>query len=338
MNYHLTLIVLLLAAVSIISISSGEVVSIAPISIQAGTQGNADITLDSVPAGLSGYRMTVSSDNPAVVTVTGVSFPKWASLSEAVPGESGSFALSAIDLNSEVEKGAGSITLATLNIQASGAGSAQITMGGVQIDDDSGNPVQAEIKPGMVTIPGSTPVPTSVPTVMPTLTPTSSPQENKITLNTGWNLVNIPMELSEGSNTAEIFRDVKSAGHSILTFDSSSGWVTVGKNDRLTPMTGYWIYTTTPLSVSLSVKGVPTGSKSLATGWNLAGISGTSPRSADVALSGLSSWTYIIPYDSSAQKYRDAGIRGNTNAPVILEPYEAFWIYLNSPGTLSPSS
>lgn len=356
MKNVIQIITLLILAGSIISISAGEIVSIGPVTLPSGGTGTADITLDSAPQGLSGYRMTITSDNQAVVTISGVTYPSWAALSETVPGDGGSYAVSAIDLNSGVEPGATSVSLATLNLKAGGAGTAQITMTGLEIDDDSGNAVQAESKPGSVTISGGssattptatptpiptlttnpTSVPTNIPTSVPTTAPTSTPQENKVNLASGWNLINIPMQLSEGSNTAVIFKDIQSDGHSILTFDGTRGWITIGKDDLLTPMTGYWIYTTSPISIPLSISSNPVSPKTLGAGWNLAGISGTSLKSADSALSGLSSWTYVIPFDSNAQQYQDAIINGNINALTTLEPYKAFWIYLNSSGTLTP--
>ncbi|HOL42514.1 MAG TPA: hypothetical protein PLY78_11850, partial [Methanospirillum sp.] len=66
-----------------------------------------------------------------------------------------------------------------------------------------------------------------------------------------------------------------------------------------------------------------------------AGITGTSPASAETALSGLSSWSYIVSYDAARQQYRDAGMKEN-QSQITLIPGEGFWIYLNTPGTLSP--
>jgi len=328
--------ILLLSGCIIPSVLS-EVISIGPVTLAAGTSGTSDITIDTLPNGLSGYRMTVASDNQAVVTVMGATFPSWAALSDATAGEGGSYLLSAIDLNSGVEAGAGGITLATLNLQAVGAGSAQITMSTVQLDDDAGNAVTTVLKPGTISVPGQTPVPTQTPVITHTPAPTTAPfGELTVNLLPGWNLVNIPVQLTPGSNTAEIFKNVQSAGHSILTYDSTAGWITIGKDDVLKPMTGYWIFSTTPVGIPLSGSSLLAGAKTLNAGWNLAGITGTSSKSAESALSGLASWTYVIPFDSSNQQYRDAGIRGNSNAQIMLDPCQAFWIYMNSPETMSP--
>ena len=309
----------------VISGVQGATVSAGSATLSPGNAGTVHIMLDSASTGISGYQMTVQSDNAAVVSVTGVTFPSWAALSEAVPGDGGSYALRAIDLNSGVEAGATEVTLATLTVQATGSGTAQITIQNLQIDDDAGNPLQAEAKSGTVTVSGGAPP------------AEPSTQEIQVNLQTGWNLFNIPMQPAAGFEYADIFKNVQSAGHSILTYDGSAGWITIGKGDRLTPMTGYWIYTTSLVSIPLTIQGTPTGMKNLNTGWNLAGISGTTTQSAETALSGLASWSYVLSYDSARQQYRDAGIKGG-QSQITLSPGEGFWIYLDAPGTLSPGA
>lgn len=309
----------------VISGVQGATVSAGSTTLSPGNAGTVHIMLDSASTGISGYQMTLQSDNAAVVSVTGVTFPSWAALSEAVPGDGGSYALRAIDLNSGVEAGATEVTLATLAVQATGSGTAQITIQNLQIDDDAGNPLQAEAKSGTVTVSGGAPP------------AEPSTQEIRVNLQTGWNLFNIPMQPAAGFEYADIFKNVQSAGHSILTYDGSAGWITIGKGDRLTPMTGYWIYTTSPVSIPLTVQGTPTVPKTLNTGWNLAGISGTTTQSAETALSGLASWSYVVSYDSARQQYRDAGIKGG-QSQITLSPGEGFWIHLDAPGTLSPGA
>jgi len=150
-------IILIIMIGFVISGVEGATVSIQPATLSPGNTGTIDILLDSASTGISGYQMTVQSDNAAVAVVTGATFPSWAALSEAVPGDGGSYALRAIDLNSGVEAGATQVTLATLSVQAAGSGTAQITIQNLQIDDDAGNPLQAEAKSGTVTVSGGAP-------------------------------------------------------------------------------------------------------------------------------------------------------------------------------------
>lgn len=328
MKYRIICIVLLFAAVFMITLTSGAVILMAPVTLNPGSSGTTSLTLDTAPTGISGYQMKVSSDNPTVVSITNVTFPQWASLSEAVPGEAGVYALRAIDLNSGVEAGASSITLATLSLQASGEGNAKITIQNLIIDDDAGSQVQAESTQGSITVGSGDTTPTPAPTSGP------APRDIQINLKPGWNLINIPVLPSPGFETAEIFKNVQSGGHSMLTYDKT-GWVTIGKEHILSPMTGYWVYTTTPVMIPLKIQEGVIESKSLAPGWNLAGITGTTERAPESALSGLSTWTYLVTFDSSSQQYRDATMK-DAQSQSVLNPFEGFWIYVDSPGTISP--
>lgn len=328
MNVKLYLVILLVISGLVCVTASAEVISISPVTLTPGADGTVHLTLDRAPLGLSGYQLVLSTDNPGVITLTGVSFPEWASLSEAEPKDGG-FAVRAIDLNSKVEAGAVDIQLGVVTLKALAAGSAQIQVSKVQMDDDSGNQITAQITPGLITVSGGgSPTPTIVPT------PNPAPSSVEFSLVPGWNLINVPMQPAAGSETAIVFKDVPSAGHSILTYDPAGGWITLGKDDLLLPMTGYWIYTTSPMKITQQVSGAPTGPKRLAAGWNLAGIPGALSQPAESALSGVTSWSYVVVYDSAMQQYREATIKGSGNSGTMLIPTEGFWIYLDAAGQL----
>ena len=317
-------IILILLTGIIITGAQAVTVSVQPVTLSPGESGTADIILDSAPSGLSGYQMTVQSENGAVGVVTGATFPSWAALSEAVSAEGGSYAIRAIDLNSKVESGATEVVFATLSVKAVGSGNTQITIKNLQIDDDAGNALSAETKAGILTVQGGAP-------------PEPSTEEYSVSLQAGWNLINIPMQPSDGFDRADVFKNIQSAGHSMLTYENKAGWITLGKDDRLKPMTGYWLYTTGPVTISLKVSGPPEEAKPLDTGWNLAGISGKTAKPAETALSGLSSWSYVVSYDPARQQYRDAGVKGG-GSETLLMPGEGFWVYLNAPENLNPGT
>jgi hypothetical protein len=145
------------------------------------------------------------------------------------------------------------------------------------------------------------------------------------------------MQPADGFDRADVFKNIQSAGHSMLTYESKAGWITLGKDNRLKPMTGYWLYSTGPVTISLKVSGPPEEAKPLDTGWNLAGISGKTAKPAETALSGLSSWSYVVSYDPARQQYRDAGVKGG-GSETLLMPGEGFWVYLNAPENLNPGT
>ena len=77
-------IILILLTGIIITGAQAVTVSVQPVTLSPGESGTADIILDSAPSGLSGYQMTVQSENGAVGVVTGATFPSWAALSKQI--------------------------------------------------------------------------------------------------------------------------------------------------------------------------------------------------------------------------------------------------------------
>jgi PKD repeat protein len=96
------------------------------------------IAIDRAPEGLSGYEITVASDDPDVAVVTGIAFPAWAGMNENGTVPAGSIDVKAADLNNAVRAGAADVTLCTLTLRGVAAGSAGIAITRKQIDDDSG--------------------------------------------------------------------------------------------------------------------------------------------------------------------------------------------------------
>jgi hypothetical protein len=297
-------------------------ISIAPSSLSGpGGTGSALISLDSAEKGLSGYILSVSPENPQIATITGATFPSWAALSEATPGTGAAYTIRALDLNDGVGPGARDVPLATLNLKAMAAGNTRIMAEIKQMDDDSGDPVTAQISPGSVTVGGG------------------GGQNFDLTLVPGWNFIGIPMTLTSGANTAEIFKDVPSAGHSLFSYDSLSGWKTVGRSEVISGMNAYWVYSSRQMTITLQVQGRPTTPKSLGTGWSIIGIPGTTQVPAAQALASISGWTYVIGFDGSLQQYKQPIIKGGSGqnsdqTPLI--PGSGYWIYLSSPGQLIP--
>ncbi len=346
-----------------VSVVLAATVSIQPVSIStAGETMDAVLILDAAPAGLSGYSLTITPDNPAVATITGCTFPAWASLSEGSASGTG-YAIRAIDLNAGVEAGATGVALATLTIRGEAAGSTALSITASKVDDDSGNPVEIQGTVGTVTVgggsepPAPTAEPTSVPTSVPTtavpteiITPTPVPtlvpspvptNENSMTgeviisLVTGWNFIGFSLQPAPGSDTAAIFGNVPSGGHSVLRYDPNTGWQTVGKDEPLTKMAAYWIYSTGSLSIPVQMAGAGSP-KNYPAGWNTLAIPSATPVQADSILSPLTGWTYAIGFDAPSQQYRSAVIRGAGGDPAqtLLQPGFGYWVYLSSPGTL----
>lgn len=313
---------LILLCIIICSGASAATISVAPSTLTTGGTGTALISLDSADQGLSGYIFSVYPEDPRVATISGASFPSWATLSDVTPGSGAAYTIRALDLNEGVGPGARNVALATLNLNGVAAGSTKIQLEIKQIDDDSGNAISAQISPGSVTVGGG-----------------GGDQTFDLTLVPGWNFVSIPMTLKSGANTAEVFKDIPSAGHSVFSYDAQAGWKTIGRTEVLTGMNAYWIYTSQQKTITLQVQGRPTTPKSMSTGWSIFGIPGTTSVSAAQALASVSGWTYVIGFDASLQQYKQPIIKGGSGQnsdQTLLIPGSGYWIYLSSPGQLTP--
>ena len=161
----------------------------------------------------------------------------------------------------------------------------------------------------------------------------------QLPLSTGWNLVSIPRVLLSGSDTAAVFSDVKTAGHSIFTFTNHT-WVLVKRDEIITPLSGYWIYSEEPSTILFyynPVYGIP--ERELQIGWNLIGSPRQVPVSAKTALSPLSdTWAYLIGYDRILQKYDEVIIRGGSGKNSddrLMKPGAAYWLLMQQKGVLS---
>lgn len=302
---------------------SAATISVSPASITGpGMTGSVALTLDLADQGLSGYILSVYPEDPAIITISGATFPSWAALSDSTPGSGSALTIRALDLNESISSGAQNVPLATLNLNGVASGSTRIMVTATQIDDDQGNAINPQITPGQVTVSGG-----------------GGGGQLDLTLVPGWNFVGIPMVLASGYDTAEVFKDVPSGGHSVFTYDSSAGWKTIGRTEVLSAMNAYWIYTEQPLTITLKTTGRPTSPKILTTGWSIIGIPGTIQVPASQVLSSITEWTYVIGFDSALQQYRQPIIKGGTgpntdSTPLI--PGSGYWIYLSAPGQLTP--
>lgn len=318
-----SLIILFLCVVCCVSFASASTIIVSPGSITGpGMAGTVDVTLDSADQGLSGFILSVYPEDPSIVTITGATFPSWASLSEATPGTGAAFTIRALDLNEAIAPGASNVQLVTLNLQGVAGGTTRIMVQATQVDDDQGNAIDATISPGKVTVGGG-----------------SSGGTWDITLAQGWNLIGIPMVLASGSDTAEVFRDVPSGGHSVFSYYPVSGWKTITRTEPLTAMNAYWIYSDRALTIPLTTTGRPTSPKALNSGWSIIGIPGTSPVPAAQVLASIADWTYVIGFDPALQQYRQPIIKGGSGQnsdTTPLSPGAGYWIYLSSPGQLNP--
>jgi hypothetical protein len=164
---------------------------------------------------------------------------------------------------------------------------------------------------------------------------TNSPFEDTLDLLSGWNFIETPSVLQSGHNTMEIFAHVNSSGHSIMSYNGTSGsWMTMKAHDIFIPLNGYWVYSDSqeriPLLYDTQAEIRP---MILTKGWNTLGIT-TPERPVKQALSSIQTiWSYLVEYDPVLQKYRDPLINQNLSDNTTLKPKDGFWIYMKENGT-----
>jgi hypothetical protein len=110
------------------------------------------IVLDSSPAGVAGYNITVSLSNPSVATITAVSFPSWAILNENTTLPASSVRLRAVDLEESVQDGATDVPFGTLTLRGAAEGSTDILVTIKNITADGGDSVTPDIVSGKFTV------------------------------------------------------------------------------------------------------------------------------------------------------------------------------------------
>jgi hypothetical protein len=163
-------------------------------------------------------------------------------------------------------------------------------------------------------------------------------------LTSGWNFISIPFPLSEGNNTASIFRGVNSRGHSIYRYDTAPGWMKVRNTDYLPPLEGFWIYSAGPVQIPLFSKNMnpfSSTSRNLQGGWNTIGISSANPQSINSTFRSIAdNWLFLVPFNATVQKNSDPcinGWKGDFGDEYEMVPGKGYWVYMKSPGTFSSS-
>jgi len=163
----------------------------------------------------------------------------------------------------------------------------------------------------------------------------------------GWNFISVPKTLSTGNNTAAIFHDVDSEGHSIFQYDANTKqWTAMTAGTKVNVLDGIWIYSATTTPVPLYFMNDPLQTpptKMLYPGWNAIGFSDTIPASArDTLIPVQGTWTTLIAYNSWGQQYDPSIISGSTDFlhgdTNPMWPQQGYWLYMTDGGELAAIS
>ena len=230
--------VVLIAASGTVSGAQGTLVTITPsgVTLLPGSTVVYDVGINTLPAGLSGYQLDFQLTNPAAGQITQVSFPAWAKLNNASSLPAGRVTISAVDLGKAIQDGAAGATLVRVTVEAVAAGTTNVKLQNIRIDDDHGgyiNPdtttAQLVVKPGGISVTSavtavgttSTPAVTTVagivtrPPTRGVITPVPTPTETPVVISV---TSNIPPDLSVGG----------ASGTSMSLFAKIPRWIFYG--------------------------------------------------------------------------------------------------------------
>ncbi len=161
-----------------------------------------------------------------------------------------------------------------------------------------------------------------------------SPYYLNITLFQGWNLVSVPVTPEPGSDTMDILSMVDTAGHSIFSWNSSSGsWTRLARTDKISPLSAFFVYSPDMVQVPVRISGqgpLYNLSRELDAGWNLVSFADVMMVSADEAFRSIEGlWSYIIGYDAEKQRYAVPVTNGAYSRDALLDPRQGYWIFMN---------
>jgi len=176
--------------------------------------------------------------------------------------------------------------------------------------------------------------------------PVSDPDSMTLAISPGWNFISTPKRLAEGSNTAAIFQNLDTNGHSVFLYNGSGReWYAMKINDEVRPLDGIWIYSVNQTEVTFmfrSSAALAPPTKVLAPGWNAIGFCGPGQATArDTLFSVSNNWANAIGWDAGDQGYELTIINGGT------EPYcdtrlmlagKGYWLFMKEEGELAALS
>jgi hypothetical protein len=157
-----------------------------------------------------------------------------------------------------------------------------------------------------------------------------------LTLQPGWNFISTPWVLTPGSDTALVFEDVDTAGHSLYSWNNSS-WTRVHREDLILPLHAYWIFSRTGTAVPLSFDPgtIPVPVRQYA-GWNAIGFPGIQEASAHDALSSLGdSWNFSLGFNASLQM-NDVPVMREEGGEGRMYPSRGYWLFMDHEWDLQP--
>lgn len=124
-----------------------------------GEQPAVDLIMEGCDAGISGYALYLTLDNPSVASFGEISFPSWVSMNKVEHINSTTILIQGADIGTQVEPALSISNLAKISIHALTAGYATLSVEPVVIDDDRNGRYDPVSKTASIVISGAGPSP-----------------------------------------------------------------------------------------------------------------------------------------------------------------------------------
>ncbi len=110
------------------------------------------VVADEFPEGLAGYNLTFSIEDPEIAEITEIEFPVWANLTDISGLPAASVYMTAFDGDEMIQARAKSVILGNLTVSGKAFGKTNLTITVEDLDDDSGNSVEATVLEGSIEV------------------------------------------------------------------------------------------------------------------------------------------------------------------------------------------
>ena len=118
-----------------------------------------DLIMEGCDAGIAGYALYITLDNPTVASIGEITFPSWVSMNMVEHINSTTVLIQGADLGNQVEPAVSISNLAKISIHALTAGYATLSVEPVVIDDDRSGRYDPISETASIVISGAGPSP-----------------------------------------------------------------------------------------------------------------------------------------------------------------------------------
>ena len=122
------------------------------VEMDMGLSQNVEIVMDEVPAGLSGFNITISVSDPEIAEITAVSFPDWNTMPEHSLVPSSSVWIKGLDGGKVINSTDTNVLLGNITITGKQAGNTGLNIQSKEMTADGGSTINPVLIPGEINV------------------------------------------------------------------------------------------------------------------------------------------------------------------------------------------